>query len=84
MEDVKARNVGVDHGLSLEGEMKHGVHTKRMKIHISKASQRLMEAGKWRWGREACRSWCREWMGKESAERALLMDAEKVPKNGRG
>ena len=49
-----ARNVGVDGEMSLEGEMKHGVHAKRKKIKIVKASQRWLKAGEnWRWEKEA-------------------------------
>lgn len=55
--------------LSLGGEMKHGVHTKRKKIRLCKASQQWLKAGEnWRCERNARGSRCREWMDKVSAE----------------
>ncbi len=73
-----ARNVGVDGRLSLGGESKHGVHTKREKIHMAQASPRLLEAGEyWRWGKKlADRGAVNGWA--KCQPNCAMMDAEKV------
>ena len=47
MKDVTARNVGSDGGLSLGGEMKHGVHTKREQIPFVAGESAMAEG----WGK---------------------------------